>query len=290
MLEEIKSIPYLLNGQNPRKINIREIRTNKLSGSNTEREYWLKSSEMVMAALNELDIDYVVINFLDIPYTYMRDIDILVENEADRVELKSFLEKMGCIASRYSSIYFFTDKKITYICPETKIEIDIYPRLAWSWWKIPYSPKGLITQNKVRTALGQEYVYVPSHTLDLYSTIVHSHAHSKISLAEVAYVTKLILNHNEVINWNDILFLVKRCGIEHTFYIYLLLANIVLKNLGRNFSNIQTIINALSKQFMCRYLNNYLYKKMPSQRFPIHYPFLIRFLSILKEYLFAFLL
>lgn len=260
------------------------MRLNILSASNSEKEFWLASAEKVIALLNGLDIDYVLINYLDIPNTNMRDLDILVENNEDRAKLLSVLEEEGYVACRYSPISFFSDNKLTYNAPETKLEIDIYPKLAWSWWKIPYLPKGLVTSKKVKIVFGGEYAYVPSHTFDLYVTIVHSHAHSRIALAEVAYVTKLILNFNYVIDWHYLLFLSKKHGVEHTLYVHLFLVNEVMKNLNKNFQNIQNVMDELSKSCMSRLLLRKLQKSLYRSHFPLQYPYLTRFLSIPNEH------
>ena len=260
------------------------MRPNKLSASNSEREFWMLSAEKTTSLFNNLEIDYVVINYLDIPYTNMRDLDILVEKNEDRAKLVSFLKKEGYIADRYSAISFFSDYKSTYTAPETGLEVDIYPKLAWSWWKIPYSPVGLISSRKMKVPFGKGYTYVPSHTLDLYTTVAHSHAHSKISLAEVGYITKLLLKYNEVINWYYMLFLVERYGLEHTLYLHLLLANTVLKILNKNYPNLQNVIDALSTRYMCRLLVKNL-QKANSNHFPLQYPNITRFLSVPNEHL-----
>ena len=260
------------------------MRPNKLSASNSEKEFWLASAEKVLALLNKYSLDYVLINYLDVPYTNMRDLDVLVENDEERARLISILEREGYRFYRNSPIEFFSNNKLTYVSSITKLEIDLYPKLAWSWWKIPYSPRGLISYKKIKVPIGEEYAYVPSYTFNLYATVVHSHAHSKISLAEVAYVTKLLLNHNRSIDWDSLLLLSRKYGIEHTLYIHLLLANEVTRYLGKDLSNVKDLIDLLSKQWM----SILLHKKMLNnlfRKFPLQYPYITRFLSIPNEHL-----
>jgi len=284
MLSELKSVLGLLNGLNPKKLGINQLRLNKLSNSNFEKEFWLRSVEKVIRILNDLRIDYVVINYLDIPYTYMRDLDLLVENKEDREELLLALKKNGYGVCRYSFLPF-SDNKITYFDPETKLEIDVYPKLAWSWWKITYAPPQTITSNKVKKRLISENVYVPSPTYDLYITAVHTHVHSKITLSEIAHFTKLILNHSNNINWQDLLLLARFHGIEHTLYAYLFLIQIILTYLKKCIPNVRNLLSELHSQYSSSLLINLFIKMLlkNNSNFPLKYPYLIRFLSFPRE-------
>jgi len=81
--------------------------------------------------------------------------------------------------------------------------------------------------------------------------------------------------------------LVKRHGIDHTFYLHLVLANDVIKSLGKVIPNLQAAINELSRSKMSSLVLKRLLGKHSNQNFPLGYSNLIRFLSIPKEHLFS---
>jgi len=283
LLDELKIIPDLLKGKDIKIADRNWKSINKLIISNKEKTYWNNSVSKLLNLLNNNKINYVIINYLDVPLTNFRDIDILIENKFDRIKMDLLMNKNNYIICR-RNLFPFDDDKITYINMETKLEVDVYPKLVWSWWKISYAPIGLISNNSIQKKIFNTVTYLPSPTCDIYITAVHSQVHSKITLAELAHIINLILKNNKNIKWDKILILSKIYGVEHTIYIYLLLSLIVLHNYNLDLTNIKFIINQLRKKPFSYIFSKHINKNNELD-FPLKYPYLLRVLTVPHEHI-----
>lgn len=276
--EELETIPALINGLNPRSLKIHNIRANKLSTSSEDRKSWLKHLTEVIRLVDDLSINYVLIKYLDLPYVYMQDIDLLIEKRRDRQILFSALRKRGF--TPYRSLFPPNPEKVEYVKLRFNFQIDIYPETAW--WKLSYAPTGLITSNRILKEISGIKVYLPSPTYDLYMFITHSYVHRTITLAELAQVTKLILNNK--VEWKNIAILANQYMFEHVVYIYLLLVNRVLKILGQRPQGIHNLLDELGRTVLSRKLSTIIKSaNTKDEYFPLKIPISFWFLSALRE-------
>ena len=282
MLKELKVVPYIIEGKNPRYLEISNLYANKLSPSSSIKESWIKSASWLVSILNELKVKYVLIKYLDLPYAYMQDIDLLIEKKEDRQLVFSTLREKGFVP--YRSLIFPNPEKIEFVKYEhdNQIQVDIYPEP--SWWKISYAPKGLITSKRALKVVSGSKVFVPSPTHDLYIIATHSYAHGVITLTEVAYITKVILNNQ--INWHHLISIAKQYKLEHAIFVYLFLSNIVMMSMKRNDLRLIKSLEDLGNSKLSQILKNLIIKaQKEGTHFPLLIPKLLRFLSALREIL-----
>jgi hypothetical protein len=282
ILKELKMIPCIIEDENPRNLSISNLYANKLSPSSYAKESWMKQASWVASILNELKVEYVLIKYLDLPYAYMQDIDLLVEKKEDRHVVFSVLRQKGFIP--YRSLLAPNPEKIEFVKYESRnqIQVDIYPEP--SWWKISYAPKGLISSTRIEKEFLGAKAYFPSPTYDIYIIITHSYAHGIITLGELAHVIKLILNHP--IKWSSLLQLAKQYKLEHSIYLYLMLINQVLKYSHiPQVQEIQEVLKEIDHYLLSRKFQSYASKffKDNKAHFPIKIPNLIKSLSALHE-------
>jgi len=282
MLKELQTISHIIEGKNPRDLGIANLYANKLSPSSYVKESWMKQASWVASILNELKVEYVLIKYLDLPYAYVQDIDLLVEKKEDRQAIFSALRDKGFVP--YRSLLTPNPEKIEFVkysC-ENKIQVDIYPEP--SWWKISYAPKGLISSKSVEKEILRTKVYVPSPTYDIYIIITHSYAHGIITLGELAYVTELILN--SPIEWSSLLQLAKQYKLEHSIYFYLMLVDGALKNSRiPEVQEIQEALRGINQNLLSHKFQDYISKfsKDNKAHFPIKIPGSMKLLSALRE-------
>lgn len=286
MLKELKMIPHIIEGKNPRDLGILNLYANKLSPSSHVKESWIKSASWVASILNELKVEYVLIKYLDLPYAYMQDIDLLVEKKEDRQVIFSALRKEGFIP--YRSLIPPNPEKIEFVKYKcgNQIQVDIYPEP--SWWKISYASAGLISSKRIEKEILGIKIYIPLPTYDIYIIITHSYAHGIITLGELAHIISLILNH--YISWSDLLLLVEQYKLEHVLHIYLVLVNEILKDINTPISNskrleVLKVLRRTNQFILSRKLQGYLSSKLKDENayFPINLPNSLRFLSALRE-------
>jgi len=284
IIKEIRAIPMLLNGVNPRELGIRHLYINRLSSSLHEKERWLNCTVDLVTFLNDLNIEYVLIKFLDIPYAYLQDIDLLIENEKDRRALFLALRNRGFSAFR--SLFPPHPEKVTFIkhveC--NQVQVDIYPEPAW--WKNSYAPVGLITSKKIERKIFGTKVYLPPPTYDFYIIVTHSYTHGIITLGELAYATKLVLDYH--IEWSELLSLARYYKFEHAIYVYLFFIDKVLKNYSttaNKSSKIKEILHKVPESMLTHKLKDFITIKLKGidEYFPIIMPKSLRFLSGLHE-------
>lgn len=275
--EELECIPALVKGTNPRTLNIHNMRTNKLSTSFEERKKWIKQLEEVIKIVDNLGVDYVLIKYYDLPFVYMQDIDLLIENQRDRQTLFSALKERGF--TPYQQQPPPISEKMDFFKPKYDFPVDIYPETAW--WKISYAPKDLITSTSIMRELSGIKVNLPLPTYDLYIIITHTYSHGVITLADIAQVAKLILD-NEV-DWDYVVLLAKRYMLEHVVYLYLLLLNHVMSQLGQDPREINRVLSIFSQTWLSRKLGTITKLKTGNKHFPIRIPLSLRALSALRE-------
>jgi len=282
ILKELKAIPHIIEGENPKNLGISNLYANKLSPSSYVKGSWMKQALWVASILNKLKVKYVLIKYFDLQYAYMQDIDLLVEKKEDRQVIFSALRQKGFIS--YRSLLDPNPEKIEFVkygC-KNQIQVDIYPEP--SWWKISYAPKGLISSKRIEKEILGTKVYVPPPTYDIYIIITHSYAHGRITLGELAYVTKLILKYP--IKWSSLLHLAKRYKLEHSIYLYLILINQVLKYSPiPQVQEIQEVLKEVNQYLLSRKFQGYASKLFKNNKahFPIKIPNSIRLLSALRE-------
>ena len=100
ILKELRLIPHIIEGKNPKNLGIQNLYANKLCSSVHTKELWMESASWIVAVLNELGVEYVLIKYLDLPYAYMQDIDLLVEKNEDRQAIFYALKERGFTAYR----------------------------------------------------------------------------------------------------------------------------------------------------------------------------------------------
>jgi len=280
IFKELEIIPSLLDGSNPLAFGISQLQANKLHASANAKNSWLESVAEIASLLDSLSVKYVLIKYLDMPYAYMKDIDLLIEDEKDRHTLFSVLRKNGC--TPYRSLFPPHPDKIEFVRNHPYAQIDVYPEPAW--WKISYAPKGLISSKRIQKRVLGTKVFVPSPTHEIYLIATHSYAHGTITLAEVAYVTKVILNNQ--IDWRHLLSIAKHYKLEHAVFIYLFLCNIVTASLGRKNSELQKTLEELGDSRLSRMFKNLILNiEDEGKPFPIIIPKSLRLLSALREIL-----
>jgi hypothetical protein len=282
MLKELKTISQIIEGENPSNLEISNLYVNKLSPSSYVKGSWMRQAAWVASILNELKVKYVLIKYLDLPYAYMQDIDLLVEKKEDRQVVFSVLRQKGFIP--YRSLLAPNPEKIEFVKYEDKnqIQVDIYPEP--SWWKISYAPKGLISSIRIEKEILRTKVYIPSPTYDIYIIITHSYAHGIITLGELAHVIKLILNNP--IKWFSLLQLASQYKLDHSIYIYLMLVNQVLKHSHiPQMQEIREVLKELNQYLLPRKFQCYISKLFKDNKahFPIKIPNSLRSLSALRE-------
>jgi hypothetical protein len=282
MLKELKIIPHIIEGENPKDLGVSNLYANKLSSSSYVKDSWMKKVAYVASLLNKLKVEYVLIKYLDLPYAYMQDIDLLVEKKEDRRVIFSALRAKGFLSYRSSLPPHPEKMEFIKYERENQIQVDIYPEP--SWWKISFAPKGLISSERVEKEILSTKVYVPSPTYDIYIIITHSYAHGIITLGELAHITKLILNSS--IKWSSLLQLAERYKLEHSIYLYLVLLSEAHKDWPIPYAwEIKNMSREINKYLLSRKLQDYLSKlfRNSAAHFPIKIPNSIRSLSALRE-------
>jgi len=279
-MKELEMIPQIIEGKNPKDLGISNLYANKLSPSVYIKESWMKSASWIASVLNELKVEYVLIKYLDLPYAYMQDIDLLVEKKEDRQVIFSALREKGFIP--YRSLIPPHPEKIEFVKHRCKnqIQVDIYPEP--SWWKISYAPAGLISSKRIEKKILGTRAYVPSPTHDIYIIITHSYAHGTITLGELAHVTKLVLNYP--IRWSSLFQLARRYKLEHSIYFYLVLINEAIEK-NPKVREIQEALREINYYLLSRKFRDYTSKlfKVRKAHFPIKIPNSIRLLSAIRE-------
>jgi hypothetical protein len=275
--EELECIPALVRGTNPKTLDIHNIRANKLSTSIEERKKWIKQFEEVIKIVDNLGIDYVLIKYYDLPFVCMQDIDLLIEKQKDRHILFSALKDEGF--TPYQQQPRPIPEKIDFIKDKYEFPVDIYPKTAW--WKISYAPKDLIPSTSIVKELSGIKVNLPSPTYDLYMIITHTYSHGVITLADIAQVTKHILENK--VDWDHIILLAKRYMLEHVMYLYLLVVNHILSQLGRPSREIKRVLAIFGKTWLSRKLGTIIEPKTRHKHFPLKIPLSLRVLSALRE-------
>jgi len=279
ILKELEKIPLLLEGSNPVRLGIRNLHFNKFAAFDSAKNSWLETLMEVKTFLDSANVKYVLIKYLDIPYAYMQDIDLLIEDEKDRHVVFSSLKKKGY--TPYSSFLSPHPEKVLFIKHNSTTPIDIYPEPAW--WKISYAPKGLITSKRTQKRILGIEVLVPSPTHDLYIIATHGYTHGIVTLADVAYVTKIILDHK--VDWHHLLSIAKLYKLEHAVFIYLFLSNMVIVDRRKN-QELQKTLEELGRHRLSKMLINLVIRAQQKKKhFPLIIPKSLRSLSALRAIL-----
>jgi len=289
-MSSLINVLRIVEGIPPWKLEIRKLKENKLFNSHMEENAWFRKLGFILSILNKIDIDYVLIKYLNVPFVYMQDIDLLVESLDDRKKLFRRLLNMGFVPLR--SILPSHKEKVEFWLPSAGIQVDIYP--APLWWKIRFAPDYFITATKEKVRIGLYDTYVPNPTCDLLITITHSYAHATITLGELAHEAKLLITRR--ICWSSFIKLVEKYHLEHAAISHLILLRPLLsiardygmlpKNeaIHKNFESIVEITDRLiSKSVLNRKVATTVLNEAKLSQFPITLPIGIRVFSSTHE-------
>ncbi len=287
---ELVSVIYVAKGTPPHKLGIHKLRENKLSSSHMEKVIWLKKLSYVVNILNEIDVEYVLIKYLNLPFARMQDIDLLVEDPNERKKLFRKLLDLNFIP--FQSILPPHKDKLEFWLPRMNIQVDIYP--IPSWWKIRFAPDHIITMTREKVKIGSCEVYVPNPTHDLLIMITHSYAHGVITIGELAHEVKLLMSRK--VSWDVFVSLTKRYHLEHAILSHLVLLRSLIqvakeydilpesRTLYENFENITNIVDLfLSESVLNRKIAIIIINKALNSHFPILLPVSARMFSAFHE-------
>jgi len=290
VMNALIDVLQIVSGVAPWELGIDKLKENKLSSSYRSKTIWLKKLKYVVRILDEINVNYVLIKYLDIPFAYMQDIDLLIESPSDRRKLFEKLLNLGFIP--FQSIFPPHKDKLEFRLMEKNIDVDIYPNP--SWWKIRFAPDFLITATRKKTRLGSLEVYVPDPTYDLLITVTHSYAHSTITLGELAHEVKLLMFNS--IHWSTFTALTEIYHLEQAALSHLMLLKQLLRIakkyntssrscfLYENFEKMTNVVNLLlSKSALNRKIASIVLSKAFNSSFPITLPINTRAFSALHE-------
>jgi hypothetical protein len=276
-IDELSQINGLIEGKNPRDLGIAKLRENKLSDSTGPHVKWQVNLDATVELLDRLEIDYVLMKYIDIPYAVMKDTDLLIENNNDVRSLLKALAEMNFQILNKGIKRSDKSTAIGYYGQHSRVEIDIY--VDPTWWMIKYAPTGFISSNKTRQRILQKVVSVPSRTHSVFMLATHSYWHGCVTMSEVAQVAKLILN--EGIRWDDLLLMAKSRHLAHPLYLYLCIVDDLFDMVGHRDVQLQKSISSLRDSTICKLMVSAV--KSRNEGFPLKIPYEFKVVSAWDE-------
>lgn len=261
----------LLSGTPVNKLNV-NLKENRLTLSNTHIQVWSDVAEGVTKSLDDLGVKYVLIKTLDVPYTHMDDVDLLIEEENGIHEALSILRKKDY--SLYRDRYSINPFKVTAISRQKNVQVDIYPEPTW--FNMRYAPRFFITSNRMKRRVWGIEAYMPNPTLDMYIVATHSYNHGFISLAEAAHVVHLISENQ--LDWGLLKTLANTFKLNHALYPFLRVAQLsLLQNKVNNGMN--ELINDIQQEDALTRIYSKWFNRASLNGFPLKIPLTLRMLS-----------
>lgn len=163
---------------------------NKLDFSGSSITKWKKIASYAVGLLNAKGISYSLIKAYDIPFAFMEDVDILVEDSQRLITIYSALVGADF---RFKHVPFNDKLKLSAL-RDSDIEIDFYPDSKWG--QLRYARSGSIL---ARRRLGKKHgieAFVPRAEDEIYMIASHAYNHGRINLLEAVAAAKIILDES----------------------------------------------------------------------------------------------
>lgn len=200
--------------------------SNKLDFSGESLVKWKKMASYAIEFLDRNGIEYCLIKAYDIPFAFMEDVDILVENRAQLLQVYSLLMSEGF---RFKHVPFNDELKLSSLKQESNIEIDFYPDSKWG--QLRYSKRGSILPCR---RLGSKHgikAWIPSAEDEVSMIASHAYNHGRITLLEVIAAARLIMEESP--DLNTVLSTARRFHLEGATSVLLLAADQLMKSYGQ---------------------------------------------------------
>ena len=249
---------------------------NKFDFTGKRLEKWKRTAVYAINLLKENEIDYSLIKAYDVPYAYMDDIDILIENKP---QLSNLYEKLLNQNFKFIHNVFNDNLKVAARNDELDIEIDFYPDAKWS--DLRYARSGLISRHKRMNKKHGIEAMTPKAEHEIYMIASHSYVHIRVNLLEVLSTIKIIIDEEP--NFTEIIQLAEKFHMQNQTLVLLSLANNLMKKFGFNeigkeyFDKLKIISN---KRFI--HISN---KKFDVDDFPCKYSLINLISSSFEKFL-----
>jgi hypothetical protein len=279
---QLIKVMAIIKGVNPENLGITNLKQNKLSNSQISHQVWESNLVKLVAFLDELEIDYVLMKYVSCKYAIMKDIDLLIERNCDIKKLFARLSQMKF--KLYSKEIKRSDKAtlLGNFDPNSMVEVDIY--VSPALWMINYAPAGLISNKKIKREIGGKIVSLPSPSHSIFMIATHTYWHGCLTFSEIAEIGKTIMT--EEIIWDDLLSLARAYHLEHPLYLNLFLVNDMLKLTNSPNAELQNAVNKLKESN----INKLLLKAVLNANtgFPFRIPYKFKLTSAFDEVLQSF--
>jgi hypothetical protein len=274
---QVVKVIKIIEGENPQHLAISNLKGNKLSSSRIPHKVWDSNLVNLVALLDDLEIDYVLMKYVSLQYAVMKDIDLLIENTADVKKLVARLSQMKFEIHDKGVRRSDKATALGNFIANSKTEIDIY--VSPCWWMIKYAPVGFISSSKIKRKICGKTVNLPCPAHSIFMIATHSYWHGCITLSEIAQIGKTIMT--EQIIWSDLLSLAKDYHLEHPLYLNLSFVNDIFKLANRQNVELQNAVNELQKLNISNLLRAAVLNA--NEEFPLHIPYKFKITSALDE-------
>ena len=198
------------------------LKNNRLDSSGRQLQLWTRVAKSITTCLDDAGLNYTLIKAFNVPWASMDDVDLLIENQADVIQVARILENDGYDVK---SIRLTDPLKITATKSDKPIIIDIYP--SPKWYDFTYAPQGFISSSKIRGRVHGIETYLPTPELNIYLVATHGYCAGRITLSEILHITTIIITEKP--DLSSLRSLGVRFQTSHALYTYLRLVSYVLK-------------------------------------------------------------
>jgi hypothetical protein len=231
------------------------------------REKYLQLVIATHKLLQENEVKYAIIKFIDNPWVMMTDIDILPASPSEELKAVEVLHKKNF---RFYEFRFLSDPlKIMAKNPEcSDLSVDFYPRLVWIGKRISDFEE-VMARIRAKEVCGVK-VAVPSPEDDILLIASHAYSHLYLKLPDILHGLEQIYNGN--IDWKYVISSCEKNGILHAVYTYLLL----LDQYSRVFHGINAVPQEVIASFqcyrVCRRVEKWVESQLETVSFPVKIP------------------
>lgn len=255
-----------------KKIDEGEMRSNGFSGNVETLIEWKKEARRVIDLLHKIDVKYVLIKALDVPYARMTDVDVLIEHPLELLDAAEALYKEGYQLFKFR--LYNHPLKIAARKNDSPVSIDIYPEP--SWVQLRSADRYFVTSCREKRVIHGVEAYIPKPWIDAYLIATHSYSHGRILLAEVLGALRTFLRKGE--GMAEMLEQAAKWRMMHTMYIFLTLCAAFANDLDVTCLDALRTARTLKACPIVRIIDEWLKAEQPVS-LPLKIPLNLRFKS-----------
>ena len=262
-----KSIPQILQ-EISSTLPSESLLKNNLDPSKSRLYLWKKLAKKITSLLDENSVKYTLMKAYDVPWAFMTDVDLLIENEMDMLKTITILKNENY---NIEKLQFFYPNKATAKKPEETVIVDLYYKPKW--YDFTYAPKGLISSSHIRGKIHDVNAFIPTPELNIYLVATHGYCHGRLTLEEILHIANIICKEKP--DLLTLLPLIRNFRTCHALYCYMWLVKTILKEwFGLDNTCLESFLKILQQDSVTLYYKKWIESLAPFEyrNFPIYIP------------------